>query len=70
MDSRFYPQIIRKNVFIIGQVPSKIWVENSVFAYKIEKSFTEVLPPHPPMTGLILLHTVVVLHFTHLIKMA
>ena len=29
---RFFPQIIRKSVFLIGQVPiKKIWVENSVF---------------------------------------
>ena len=32
-DSRFYPQIIRKSVFLTGQVPiKKIWVEYSVFA--------------------------------------
>ena len=30
-DSRFYPQIIRKSVFLIGQVPVKKMVENSVF---------------------------------------
>ena len=46
---------------------------NPVFAIQhIEnrKSFTEVLPPPPPVTKLILLHTVVVLHFTHHIKTA
>ena len=49
----------------------KIWVENSVFAIQLienRKSFTEVLSP--PVTKLILLYTVVVLHFTHHIKTA
>ena len=49
----------------------KIWVEKPVFAIQhIEnrKSFTEVLSP--PVTKLILLHTVVILHFTHHIKTA
>ena len=33
-DSRFYPQIISKSVFLLGQVPiKKIWVENSAFAF-------------------------------------
>ena len=31
-DCRFYPRIIYKSVFLIGQVPiKKIWIENSVF---------------------------------------
>ena len=49
----------------------KIWVETPVFAIQhIEnrKSFTEVLSP--PVTKLILFHTVVVLHLTHHIKTA
>ena len=49
----------------------KIWVENPVFAIQhIEnrKSFTEVLSA--PVTKLILLHTVVVLHFSHHMKTA
>ena len=46
----------------------KIWVETPVFAIQhIENrlSFTGVLPPPPPVTKLILLHSVVVLHFTY-----
>ena len=31
-DGRFNYQIIRKSVFLIGQVPIKIWVENPVLA--------------------------------------
>ena len=57
-------------VFSLDKHQLKIRVENSVFAIQhIEnrKSFTEVLPP---VTKLILLHTVVVLHFTHHIKTA
>ena len=59
-----------KDVFSLDKYQVKIWVENSVFAIQhIEnrKSFTDVLPP-PPVTKLILLHTVVVLHITHHIK--
>ena len=58
--------------FALDQYPLKIWVENTVFAIQHignRKSFTKVLPP-PPVTKLILLHTVVVLHLTHHIKMA
>ena len=38
-DSRFSPRIIRKTVFLIGQVPFEIWVDNSVLAiqYKIKE---------------------------------
>ena len=72
-DRRFNARLIHKSRFLIGQIPiEKIWVENSVFAIQYienRKSFTEVLSP-PPVTKLILLHTVVVLHFTHYIKMA
>ena len=31
-DSRFNSRFIYKSIFLIGQVPIKIWVENSVFA--------------------------------------
>ena len=32
-DNKFYPQVIRKSVFLIGQVPiKKTWVENPVIA--------------------------------------
>ena len=65
-----------KAVFSLDKYQLKIWVENSAFAIQhIEnrKRFTEVPsppPPPPPVTKLILLHTVVVLHFTHHIKTA
>ena len=38
-DSRFSPRIIRKTVFLIGQVPLEIWDDNSVLAipYKIKE---------------------------------
>ena len=45
----------------------KIWVENSVFAIQYIENV--LLKCFPPVTKLILLHTVVVLHFTHYIKM-
>ena len=57
-----------KVVFSLDKYQLKNMSWNSVFAIQhIEnrKSFTEVLPPPPPVTKLILLHTVVVLHFTH-----
>ena len=43
-DSRFSPRIIRKTVFLIGQVPLEIWVENSVLAiqHKEMDFFNEV----------------------------
>ena len=64
-----------KAFFSLDKYQFKIWVENTVFAIQHignRKSFTEVLPPPPPppppVTKLFLLHTVVVLHFTHHIK--
>ena len=70
-DGRFNPRLIHNCSFLIGQAPiEKIWVENSVFAIRLienRKRFTEVLSP---LTKLNLLHTVVVLHFTHHIKTA
>ena len=48
-DRWFNTRINRKSVFLIGQVPTKIWVENTVFAIQHtgnRKSFIEVLP-HP-----------------------
>ena len=62
-----------KSVFRIGQVPfKKNMGRNAAFAIQLignRKSFTEVLPP-TPVTKLILLHTVVVLHLTHHIQMS
>ena len=71
-DSRFYPQVIRKRNFLIGHVSIKKYGLKTLFCYlthRNSKSFTKVLPP-PPVTKLILLHTVAVLHFTHHINMA
>ena len=53
-DRRFNTRIIPKNVFLIGQVPTKIRVENTVFALQHtgnRKSFTEVLPPPVCLAG-------------------
>ena len=67
-----YLELYAQVFFRIGPVPiKKIWVENTIFVIQHignRKSFTEVLSP--PVTKLILLHTVVVLHLTHHIKMA
>ena len=63
-DSRFNPRLIHKNSFLIGQVPIEKYGLKTVFAIQHidnRKRFTEVL---------FLLHTVVVLHFTHHIKTA
>ena len=75
-DSRFSPRIIRKSAlknFSFDKYQLKNRVENSVSAIQHignRKSNTEVLPPpHTHLvTKLILLHTVVVLHYTHHIR--
>ena len=58
--------------FALDQYLLKIWVENTVFAIQHignrKKFYWSAFPP--PVTKLILLHTVVVLHLTHHIKMA
>ena len=59
-----------KVLFLIDKYQLKKWVENTAFAIQHignRKSFTEVLSP---VTEQIFLHTVVVLHFKHHIKMA
>ena len=56
--------------FALDKYLLKIWVKKTVFAIQHignRISFTEVLSP---VTKLIFLHTVVVLHLTHHIKMA
>ena len=69
--SRFNPRHIHKSSFLIGQVPiEKYGLVFAIQHIENRKRFTEVLPPLPPVTKLILLHTVVVLHFTHHIKTA
>ena len=59
------PKLLAKVFISFDRYQLKIWIESSVFAIQHKenrKRFTEVLPP---MTELILLHTVVVLHRTH-----
>ena len=61
----------RKRVFLIGQVPIKNMGWKLLFCYLTHKKLKKVLLKcFPPVTELILSHTVVVLHFTHHIKMA
>ena len=69
--SLFSPQTIRKNVFHIGQLLIKIWVENCVSAIQHignRKRFLRWSPP--PLIKLILLRTVVVLHYKHHMQIA
>ena len=68
-DSRFNPRLIHKSRFLIGQVPIEKYGLKTPYKEN-RKSFTEVLSPPTPVTKIILLHTVVVLHFTHHIKTA
>ena len=60
-DSRFNPRLIHKSRFLIGQVPIEKYGLRTLFIEN-RKCFTEVLSP---VTKLILLHTVVDLHFIH-----
>ena len=53
----------------IGYVPIKIWFDNCFCKTTYWKKKTFFLSAFPPVTKLILLHTVVVLHYTHNIKM-
>ena len=71
-DSRFNPRLIHKSRFLIGQVPiEKYGLETQFLLFNIKKIETVLLKcSPPPVTKLILLHTVVVLHFTHHIKTA
>ena len=73
-DSRLNPRLIHKISFLIGQVPiEKYGLKTLCLLFnknKIEKVLLKCFPPPPPVTKLILLHTVVVLHFTRHIKTA
>ena len=71
----FNPRLIHKSGFFIGQEPIEKYGLKTQFLlfniYKIEKVLLKCFPPPPPpVTKLILLHTVVDLHFTHHIKTA
>ena len=72
-DSRFNPRLIRKSSFLIGQVPiEKYGLKTRFLLFNIKKieNVLQKSPPPAPVTKLILLHTVVVLRFTHHIKTA
>ena len=72
-DSRFNLRLIYKSSFLIGQVPIEKYGLKTLFLLfnikEIENVLLKCFHP-PPLTKLILLHTVVVLHFTHHIKTA
>ena len=71
-DSRFNTRLIHKSRFLNGQVPIEKYGLKAPFLlfniWKIENVLLRCFPP--PVTKLTLLHTVVVLHFTHHIKTA
>ena len=72
-DSRFSPPNIRIKAYLIGQVPIKTIDQKLCFAIQHigERKKYGVLPlPPPPINKLIVLHTFVVLHCTHHIKLA
>ena len=57
-------------LFTFDKYPLKIWVENSVSAIQHIGNRKRLLGASPPLIKLILLHTVVALHYIHHIKMS
>ena len=69
--SSFNPRLTHKTRYLIGQVPiEKYGLKTPFLLFNIWKIEKVLLRCFPPVTKLILLHTVVVLHFTHHVKMA
>ena len=60
-------ELSAKRLFRLGKYLLKIWFENSLSAIQhIGNRYKFLEPrPHTPLTKLILVHTFVVLHYTH-----